>query len=226
VLTVSVKRTIALATAALAVAALFAITRFGGSPMPQAVSAAEREAAAQTENLDTATFGSGCFWCTESNFDKVPGVVSTISGYMGGSTRNPTYEQVSSGRTGHVEALQVKYDPNKVTYKKLLDYYFLTTDVLDGGGQFCDRGNQYRPVIFTHTPEQKSMAEKMKSELDASGRFDKPVAVEIIEASEFTPAEEYHQNYYLKNPLRYKTYRWGCGRDRRLMELWGNAVTH
>ena len=218
----------ALGAAILLVLVLFVATRFPGSSTPQMEAvAAEKEAAVPTEGLETATFGSGCFWCAESNFDKLPGVVSTISGYMGGRTKHPTYHEVSTGTTGHVEVLQVKFDPKKVSYKKVLDYFWMTTDVLDGGGQFCDRGNQYRPVVFAHTPEQRKIAEESKAALNASGRFDKPIAVEILDASEFTPAEDYHQNYYQKNPLRYKTYRWGCGRDRRIMELWGNkAATH
>lgn len=208
-------------------ALMIAVIRFYGIPMPQPALAAQPQQATDAKDLSVATFGSGCFWCTESDFDKVPGVVKTVSGYMGGKTENPTYKSVSSGRTGHIEILQVTFDPKQVSYKKLLDYYWLTTDILDGGGQFCDRGNQYRPAIFAHTPEQRALAEKEKAKLDASGMFDKPVAVEILDASKFTAAEDYHQNYYQKNPIRYKTYRWGCGRDRRIMELWGDKTpTH
>ena len=171
--------------------------------------------------LQVATFGSGCFWCTESDFDKVDGVTRTISGYMGGTTTNPTYETVSAGGTGHAEVLQLKFDPAKVSYKQLVDYYWRHTDVVDGGGQFCDRGDQYRPIIFVHTPEQRQVAEAGKSELEKSGRFDKPIAVEIKDASAFTPAEDYHQDYYQKNPLKYRYYRWACGRDQRIKDLWG-----
>lgn len=218
----------ALGAAALLVLALFVATRFFGGVAPQIdAMAGENEAAIATEGLETATFGSGCFWCAESNFDKLPGVVSTISGFMGGKTKNPTYHEVSTGRTGHVEVVQVKFDPKKISYKKVLDYYWMTTDVVDGGGQFCDRGNQYRPVVFVYSPEQRKIAEEGKAALDASGRFDKPVAVEIRDASDFTPAEDYHQNYYKKNPVRYQTYRWGCGRDQRIKQLWGsNAAAH
>ena len=220
-------RTIPLFAAALTVAFLFVLTRFFGGEIPQPVRAGEQQENQTAKGLEVATFGSGCFWCTESDFDKVSGVVKTVSGYMGGKTENPTYKTVSTGRTGHIEILQVTFDPKKVSYKKLLDHYWKTTDILDGGGQFCDRGNQYRPAIFAHTPEQKALAEKEKAKLDASGRFTKPVAVEIIDASTFTAAENYHQDYYKKNPLRYKSYRWGCGRDRRLMELWGDdAPSH
>lgn len=176
--------------------------------------------------LDVATFGSGCFWCTESDFDKVKGVVTTISGYMGGKTLNPTYKSVSAGGTGHVEVLQVTFDPSQVSYKTLLDYYWRHTDVVDGGGQFCDRGDQYRPVIFVHTPEQRQLAVEGKADLEKSGRFSKPIAVQIVDASTFTPAEDYHQNYYEKNPLKYRYYRYSCGRDARIRQLWGNEATH
>jgi methionine-S-sulfoxide reductase len=172
-----------------------------------------------------ATFAAGCFWCTEADFDKVPGVVETTSGYMGGKTPNPTYKQVSAGGTGHAEVLQLRYDPNKVTYKKLLDTYWRNVDPLDKDGQFCDRGDQYRPVIFYHNDEQKKLAEESKAALQASGRFRQPVVVEIIAASTFTKAEDYHQDYYTKQSIRYRLYRHGCGRDARLEALWGNAKT-
>ena len=219
-------RSIALAAVAL-VASLLVAAGCAISPLPVSAIAAEPATASPAGKLEVATFGSGCFWCAEKNFDHVPGVVSTISGYMGGKTKRPTYKQVSSGRTGHVEVLQVKYDPKQVSYKKLLDYFWKTTDVVDGGGQFCDRGSQYRPVIFTHTRQQRQLAESGKASLKASGRFSKPIAVEIIEASTFTAAENSHQNYYKKNPWRYSSYRYGCGRDRRITELWGrNAAAH
>ncbi|MDX2258492.1 MAG: peptide-methionine (S)-S-oxide reductase MsrA [Hyphomicrobiaceae bacterium] len=182
------------------------------------------EAKAPGANVGIATFGSGCFWCTEADFDKVPGVLSTVSGYMGGTTKNPTYREVSTGRTGHVEVLQVTFDPAIVSYGQLLHHYWRTTDVLDGGGQFCDRGNHYRPVIFAHTPEQRALAEAGKKRLDESGRFERPVAVEILDASSFTPAEDYHQNYYKTNADGYRVYRYGCRRDQRLRELWGDAA--
>lgn len=173
--------------------------------------------------LALATFGSGCFWCTEADFDKVEGVVSTVSGYMGGTTENPTYEAVSAGGTGHVEVVQVTYDLSKVSFETLLDYYWRHTDVLDGGGQFCDRGSQYRPVIFTHTPDQWRLAQDSKRALNDTGRFSsRPIAVEILNASTFTAAEDYHQDYYRKNPLRYRYYRYTCGRDARIRQLWGS----
>ena len=182
---------------------------------------------AASSDLLTATFAAGCFWCVESDFDKVEGVVETISGYTGGHTKNPTYYEVGSGETGHAEALQVKFDPNKVSYEKLLDHYWHHVDFLDGDGQFCDRGDQYRPAIFTHNAEQKRLAEESKAALAKSGKFDRPIAVQIVDATEFTPAEDYHQDYYNKNPLKYRYYRTGCGRDRRIAELWrGQVAAH
>jgi peptide-methionine (S)-S-oxide reductase len=189
-------------------------------------------AAAQTQptqpapKLEIATFASGCFWCTESDFDKVKGVVETTSGYMGGKTPNPTYKQVSAGGTGHAEVLQLKYDPSQVSYKELLDVYWHNVDPLDGTGQFCDRGDQYRPAIFYHSEEQKRLAEESKAALEKSGRFNQPIVVEITAASTFTPAEDYHQDYHNKNPIQYFIYRHGCGRDARLEALWGKAKTH
>ena len=197
--------------AVVAVAALLAL-----ATTPRA-----QDAPAPREGVAVATFGSGCFWCTEADFDKVPGVLTTTSGYMGGKTPNPSYEQVGTGRTGHAEVMQLTYDPSKVSYRQLLDHYWRTTDVLDGTGQFCDRGSQYRPAIFTHTPEQLKLATEAKAALEKSGRFDKPIAVEIAPATAFTAAEDYHQDYYKKNPLRYKFYRHGCGREARLEALWG-----
>jgi methionine-S-sulfoxide reductase len=177
--------------------------------------------------LDHATFGSGCFWCTESDFDKVAGVVATISGYMGGSKETANYQAVSSGRTKHVEVLHVVFDPKVVSYAQLLHHFWRTTDVVDGRGQFCDRGLHYRLIIFAHSAEQKQMALKDKAKLDASGILGAPIAVEIADAGAFTPAEDYHQNYYMTNPRRYYSYRAGCGRDQRIKSLWGSeAVTH
>jgi len=173
------------------------------------------------ENLDSAIFAGGCFWCTESDFDKVPGVVSTISGYIGGTVANPTYEQVVDGKTGHVEAVQVHFDKTKTSFSQLLEVYWLTIDPLTTGGQFCDIGSQYRSVIFYRDAEQKEQAELSKNKLENSGRFSQPVVTEILPATEFYRAEEYHQNYATKNPLRYAYYRKNCGRDKRLEALWG-----
>ncbi|HUS96463.1 MAG TPA: peptide-methionine (S)-S-oxide reductase MsrA [Hyphomicrobiaceae bacterium] len=177
--------------------------------------------AADGKKTAVATFASGCFWCTESDFDKVPGVLKTISGFMGGPEKNPTYKQVSSGRTGHTEVLQVTYDPAMVSYQKLLDVYWRNVDPHDAAGQFCDRGSQYRPAIFVHTAEQRRLAEASKAKLSAPGVLRKPIIVPITDASEFTAAEAYHQDFYQKNPMHYWSYRIGCGRDRRLEKVWG-----
>lgn len=170
---------------------------------------------------DTATFAAGCYWCVESDFDKVKGVLSTESGFMGGHVQNPTYQQVSSGTTGHTEVVRVTYDANVVSYKALLDHYWINVDPLDADGQFCDRGSQYRPAIFTYGPDQKAQAEKSKADIDGSGRFKTAVVVEILPATAFTAAKD--QNFYRTNPLRYKFYRAGCGRDARLQQLWGTS---
>jgi peptide methionine sulfoxide reductase msrA/msrB len=171
-------------------------------------------------NLRKATFAGGCFWCTEADFEKVPGVVKAVSGYTGGKKENPTYEEVSAGTTGHVEAVQVYYDPAKVTYEELLDYFWRHIDPTDPGGQFVDRGSQYRSVIFYHDEEQKRIAEKSREALDKSGKFNKPIVTEIVKLTTFYEAEEYHQDYYKKNPLRYKFYRYNSGRDQFLKKVW------
>lgn len=171
----------------------------------------------------TATFAGGCFWCVESDFEKVPGVVKVISGYTGGFSGNPTYE--SYGKDGHVEAVQVYYDASKITYEKLLDVFWRHIDPTDAEGQFADRGRSYRSVIFYHDDEQKRSAEKSKDNLVKSGRFAKPVLTEIIKFEKFYEAEGYHQDYYRKNPLRYRFYRNGSGRDQYLKKTWGNDVS-
>ena len=170
-----------------------------------------------------AIFAGGCFWCMEHPFDVLPGVVSTTSGYIGGQKKNPTYEEVSSGRTGHTEAVQVVYDPKKVTYEKLLDVFWHNIDPTVKDQQFCDHGSQYRSGIFYVDDEQKRLAEASKAALDRNKPFSSAIVTEITRASEFYPAEDYHQDFYLKNPLRYKYYRSGCGRDARLKQLWGKA---
>ena len=170
-----------------------------------------------------AIFAGGCFWCMEHPFDVLPGVVSTTSGYIGGQKKNPTYEEVSSGRTGHTEAVQVVYDPKKVTYEKLLDVFWHNIDPTVKDQQFCDHGSQYRSGIFYTDDEQKRLAEASKAALDHNKPFSAAIVTEITRASEFYPAEDYHQDFYLKNPLRYKYYRSGCGRDARLKQLWGKA---
>jgi peptide-methionine (S)-S-oxide reductase len=168
-----------------------------------------------------ATFAGGCFWCMEPPYDKLPGVISTISGYMGGKTRNPTYEQVSTGTTGHTEVVQVEYDPAKVTYAQLLEVFWRNIDPTQRDGQFCDRGSQYRTAIFFHTPEQQKLAAASKAALEKNKPFKGEIVTEVSPAGEFTAAEDYHQDYYKKNPTKYKFYRTGCGRDARLQALWG-----
>lgn len=170
-----------------------------------------------------AVFAGGCFWCTEADFDKLPGVLETTSGYIGGSIENPTYEEVSSGRTGHIEAVQVRFDPRQTSYAKLLEAFWPTIDPINGNGQFCDNGPQYRSAIFYLNAEQQHLAEASKTALTASGRLAQPIATEILAATPFYAAEDYHQDYHTKNPLRYNYYRHGCGRDQRLKELWGKT---
>ena len=171
-----------------------------------------------------ATFAGGCFWCMEPPFDKLDGVISTTSGYTGGMVVNPTYEQVSAGRTGHAESVQVVYDPSKVTYEKLLDVFWHNIDPTVRDRQFCDVGSQYRTAIFVHGAEQKRLALASKAELEKNKPFKAPIVTEIVDATQFWPAEEYHQDYYVKNPVRYRYYRSGCGRDARLKELWGDRA--
>ncbi|MCK5714334.1 MAG: peptide-methionine (S)-S-oxide reductase MsrA [Nitrosomonadaceae bacterium] len=171
--------------------------------------------------MGIATFAGGCFWCTEADFDKLPGVISTTSGYIAGTVTNPTYKQVSSGTTGHIEAVQVRFDPAKTNFARLLAAYWPTIDPLTLNRQFCDGGPQYRSAIFYHNSDQKKKTEASKAELVASRRFSQPIVTEILPATTFYPAEEYHQNYYVKNPIRYAFYRSGCGRDGRLEEVWG-----
>ncbi|MEQ1759735.1 MAG: peptide-methionine (S)-S-oxide reductase MsrA [Vicinamibacterales bacterium] len=171
--------------------------------------------------LEKATLASGCFWCTESDFDEVKGVISTTSGYTGGRVVRPTYEQVSSGGTGHVESIEILFDPRVVTFDQLLDHYWHNVDFFNDHGQFCDLGEQYRPVIFVYGNAQRAVAEASKARLQQ--RFAQRVVVEIVDATVFYPAEDYHQDYSGKNYVRYCVYRWGCGRDQRLAEIWKNA---
>jgi len=171
-----------------------------------------------------AIFAGGCFWCMEPPFDELPGVIATISGYTGGTKKDPTYQQVSSGRTGHAESVKVVYDPTVISYQKLLDVYWVNVDPLAVDRQFCDHGDQYRTAIFYLNDEQKQLALASKKKLEESGRFDQPIATQIVPAGKFYPAEEYHQDYYKKNPIRYKFYRYNCGRDQRLQQLWGDMA--
>ena len=173
-----------------------------------------------------AIFAGGCFWCMETAFEGQPGVKAVISGFDGGGEKNVSYEQVSSGTTGHAESVHVFYDPAKTSYAKLLDLYWHNVDPFSAEGQFCDRGHQYRPAIFYLDEAQKKAAEESKRAIEASKRFHEPIATEITKAGEFYPAEEYHQDFYKKNPTRYYGYRAGCGRDARLKELWGAGAGH
>lgn len=175
-------------------------------------------------SVATAVFAGGCFWCMEPPFDKVDGVISTTSGYTGGHVENPTYHEVSAGGTGHAEAVEIRYDPNKVSYETLLDIFWHNIDPLAQDRQFCDRGTQYRSAIFYQDDEQKRMAVESKEKVAKQKGWN--IATEIVAASTFYPAEDYHQDYYLKNPVRYKYYRNGCGRDQRLEQLWGKAAAH
>jgi len=174
-----------------------------------------------TPSLAVATFAGGCFWCLEPPYDALPGVIKTVSGFSNGHVKNPSYKQVSRGGTGHVEVVQITFDPNKVSYAQLLDVFWLNHDPLDLGGQFCDRGATYRPAILTHTARQREQAEVSKKKLNVSGRLSQAALTPIEDFESFYPAETYHQDYYQKNPLRYKWYRGGCHRDERLSELWG-----
>ena len=179
--------------------------------------------AAATLGYAKAVFAGGCFWCMEPPYDKLDGVVSTTSGYIGGQKKNPTYEEVSSGRTGHTEAVEVVYDPKKVSYQKLLDVFWRNIDPTVKDQQFCDVGSQYRSGIFYHNDDQKRRAEASKAALEKSKPFKGAIVTEITRATEFYPAEDYLQDYYLKNPVRYKFYVNGCGRYARLKQLWGSA---
>lgn len=173
--------------------------------------------------LATATFAGGCFWCMEPPYDELDGVISTTSGYTGGHKVNPTYEEVSAGTTGHAEAVQIVYDPQKITYADLLKVFWRNIDPTTPDRQFCDKGRQYRSAIFYHDAEQKRLAEESRREIEKAKSFPQPIVTEIVPAGEFYPAEPYHQDFYQKNPVRFKLYKFACGRDRRLEELWGRG---
>jgi peptide-methionine (S)-S-oxide reductase len=175
---------------------------------------------------ETATFAGGCFWCMEPPYDKLDGVLSTTSGYTGGHQTDPTYKQVSAGTTGHTEAVRIVYDPQKISYQQLLDVFWKNIDPTTPDRQFCDTGSQYRSGIFYHDDNQKQAAEESLRKLKQTKPFPEPVVTEITAAGAFYPAEDYHQDYYQKNPLRYKYYRFACGRDKRLEQLWGDSTSH
>ncbi len=181
---------------------------------------------AQSEaKTEKATFAGGCFWCVEADFDKVDGVLSTTSGYIGGTTQNPTYKTVSAGGTRHAEAVEIVYDPAKVTYAQLLDVFWRSIDPFAKDRQFCDAGDMYRSAIFAHDGTQRALAEQSKRALEQSGKFKEPIQTEIADATTFYPAEDYHQDYYKKNPVKYSFYRWNCGRDQRLEQIWGKKTS-
>lgn len=192
----------------------------------QTASPAPASSGAPLSKTARATFAGGCFWCVESDFDKLPGVISTTSGYTGGHTANPSYEQVSSHSTGHAEAVQVVYDPAKISYERLVAYFWHTIDPTVKDQQFCDHGSPYRTAIFTHDAEQMKIALASRAALEKNKPFKDSIVTEIVPAGAFYPAEEYHQDYYQKNPIRYKYYRSRCGRDARLQQLWGEQAGH
>ncbi|MGB4073266.1 peptide-methionine (S)-S-oxide reductase MsrA [Pseudomonas sp.] len=209
----------ALVSTSLIIAALLAACEPTAAQAPQETKPAS--AAADVANAGVAVFAGGCFWCTESDFDKMPGVIATTSGYIGGHVDNPSYEQVSAGSSGHIEAVQVRFDPSKTSYAQLLEAFWPTIDPVTANAQFCDRGPQYRSAIFYSNAEEQRLAEASKAALQDSGRLPSPVVTEILPATTFFPAEDYHQDYSQRNPLRYNYYRNGCGRDDRLEQLWG-----
>ena len=187
-------------------------------------SAVAASAATKQDGTSAAIFAGGCFWCMEPPYDKLDGVISTTSGYTGGSEVNPTYKQVASGRTSHREAVRIEYDPKRVSYERLLEVFWRNIDPLDGRGQFCDKGRHYTSAIYTLDDEQFAAAQESKVELVSEGKLKGEIKTEILPAGPFYPAEDYHQDYYRKNPIRYKYYRWGCGRDARLKKLWGTPT--
>jgi peptide-methionine (S)-S-oxide reductase len=199
----------ALAAAVLVIAAFAAFA---------AVAATEQRS---SDGVATAVFAGGCFWCMEPPYDELEGVISTTSGYLGGHKDNPTYEEVSRGGTGHAEVVKISYDPDVISYQQLLEVFWRNIDPVSENRQFCDVGSQYRSAIFYLDQQQKTLAEESRRQLDESGRFDEPIVTGIEPAGTFYPAEKYHQDYYRKNPLRYRFYRFNCGRDQRLQELWG-----
>jgi peptide-methionine (S)-S-oxide reductase len=207
--------------------ACFFAALFTGAVALLSASAETEKTVKQTQGkLEKAVFAGGCFWCMEAPFDQLPGVVSVTSGYIGGKKKNPTYKEVSAGGTGHAEAVEIVYEPAKISYDKLLTVFWHNIDPTVKDRQFCDSGDQYRSAIFYTTEEQQRNALKSKAALEKSKPFREPIVTEITQAGEFYPAEEYHQHYYKKNPVRYKYYRNGCGRDQRLKDLWGNAAGH
>ena len=215
-----------IAPMALPVMLLFAAATAAAAPVSGSVRAAKTSAPAPPPSSATATFAGGCFWCMEPPFEALPGVISVTSGFSGGMERNPTYEDVSASRTGHAEVVQVLYDPKRITYDELLRVYWHNVDPTSGDGQFCDRGKQYRPAIFYRNAAERRIAQESRTRATRELLVKKPIMVQIVPLMTFYPAEDYHQDYYKKNPQHYKEYRTGCGRDRRLRQLWGDAAAH
>ncbi len=197
------------------------VLTLGGSDMASAAQKSPPDAAGVATTYEKATFAGGCFWCMEAPFDKLKGVISVTVGYTGGHQENPTYEEVSSGRTGHAESVEILYDPTQISYGTLLDVFWHNIDPTTKDREFVDVGNQYRTAIFYHSEDQKRLAEESKRKLETSGKFGKPIVTEIVPAGKFYPAEDYHQHYYSKNPVRYKFYRFNSGRDQYLDRIWG-----
>lgn len=195
----------------------------GNEAQQTAVNQVENTGQTESAGLERAIFAGGCFWCMEPPFDKLKGVVATISGYIGGLETEPGYKAVASGKTGHTEAVEITYDPKQISYEALLDVYWRQIQPTEANRQFCDTGRQYRPEIFYVSQAQRRAAKQSKAELERSGRFEQPIVVPVTKATTFWPAEDYHQDYYLKNPIRYKYYRWGCGRDQYLDSIWGKG---
>ncbi len=208
---------LALASAALCIAGAAYAAKPAGKP-------AAASAAKPAVRTETAVFAMGCFWCGETQFEQQPGVLSVVSGYAGGAEKNPTYEEVSAGSTGHYESIQVTFDPTKTSYEKLIDLFWHGIDPTQGDGQFCDRGKQYRSVVFVADAHQKQVAEATRAAIEASGVLKKPIVTQILSAGAFWPAEDYHQDFWRKDPVRYRSYRFGCGRDQRLAQLWGDKA--
>lgn len=205
-----------------------AATAPAGAPAVKASSASAKASSMKTAPAsargESAIFAGGCFWCLETAYESRPGVLSVVSGYTGGKELNPTYEQVSSHSTGHLEVVEVRFDPAKISYAKLLDLFWHSIDPTQGDGQFCDRGHQYQSAVFYRGEAQRAAAEKSRREIEASGVLKAPIVTEILAASKFWPAEEYHQDFWKKDPVRYRSYRLGCGRDQRLAQVWGKAA--
>ena len=203
-----------------------AIRLFLVAVLTAAMPAAAAEPGGATAPTAKAAFAGGCFWCMEPPFEALDGVISVTAGYTGGTKQNPTYEEVSAGGTGHAESIEVIYDPSKVSYQKLLDVFWHNVDPTTPDGQFCDHGHQYRTAIFYYEDTQKRLAEESKQAIASSLRVRGPIVTEIVPAGRFWPAEDYHQDYAKKNPIRYRFYRYTCGRDARLAEVWGSAPAH